>query len=52
MGIDANTWQIMLLNLPNFAGFILAVWILDRRLSSLENLLEDVLSRCLPDDND
>lgn len=52
MTIQAETWQIMILNLPNFAGLVIAVWILDRRLSILEQLLDKVLDRCLPEDEE
>jgi len=52
MTITLETWQVMILNLPNFVGFVVAVWVLDRRLSSLEGLLGNVLDRCLPEDVD
>jgi len=49
MTIDISTWQILVLNLPNFAGLLIALFVLERRLVSLETLLRDVLVRCLPD---
>lgn len=50
--IDADTVSLVIANIPNFVGLVLAVWVLDRRLTSLEGLLSRVLDKCLDHSHD
>jgi hypothetical protein len=46
--IDHEMLELMLINAPNFVGFLVAVYILNVRMRALECLLRDILEDCLP----
>jgi hypothetical protein len=47
--MDGETLKLVIVNLPNFVGLVLAVYVLNSRMVAFEDLLRNVLERCIHD---
>jgi hypothetical protein len=47
-----NLLDVVILNLPNFVGFVVLTWALLKRLDRQDSLIDSIMDKCLDGEDD